>query len=305
MSAAAATSKKRKVVNDGLFYAELNEFFQRELGEDGYAGCEVRVTPMRTEIVIRATRTQNVLGEKGRRIRELTSFVQKRFNFPEGNVELYAERSAQRRSQQRQSSAASASALQPLTRCVSLCLSVLRVHNRALSAIAQAESLRFKLMGGLAVRRACYGVLRYIMDNGAKGCELVISGKMGQQRAKAMKFRAGYMIKSGDAVNHYVDYAVRHIKLKQVSLTDRQTVRALLQRCMTVIENDQHHQPNLSLSNPRSSCCNLSHRLRPPTVPAAASASTQRRSPSCSSSAADCSTVSACLLLLRACWASR
>jgi len=181
MSAAPAVSKKRKVINDGLFYAELNEFFQRELGEDGYAGCEVRVTPMRTEIVIRATRTQNVLGEKGRRIRELTSWVQKRFNFPEGNVELYAE----------------------------------RVHNRALSSIAQAESLRFKLMGGLAVRRACYGVLRYIMDNGAKGCELVISGKMGQQRAKAMKFRAGYMIKSGDAVNHYVDYAVRHIQLKQ------------------------------------------------------------------------------------------
>jgi len=180
-SAAPSISKKRKVINDGLFYAELNEFFQRELGEDGYAGCEVRVTPMRTEIVIRATRTQNVLGEKGRRIRELTSFVQKRFNFPEGNVELYAE----------------------------------RVHNRALSAIAQAESLRFKLMGGLEVRRACYGVLRYIMDNQAKGCELVISGKMGQQRAKAMKFRAGYMIKSGDAVNHYVDYAVRHIQLKQ------------------------------------------------------------------------------------------
>jgi len=181
MAAAPSISKKRKVINDGVFYAELNEFFQRELGEDGYAGCEVRVTPMRTEIVIRATRTQNVLGEKGRRIRELTSFVQKRFNFPEGNVELYAE----------------------------------RVNNRALSAIAQAESLRFKLMGGLAVRRACYGVLRYIMDNQAKGCELVISGKMGQQRAKAMKFRAGYMIKSGDAVNHYVDYAVRHIQLKQ------------------------------------------------------------------------------------------
>jgi hypothetical protein len=51
-------------------------------GEDGYSGVEVRVTPVRTEIVIRATRTQNVLGEKGQRIRELTSLVQKRFNFP-------------------------------------------------------------------------------------------------------------------------------------------------------------------------------------------------------------------------------
>jgi small subunit ribosomal protein S3e len=174
-------SKKRKFVADGVFYAELNEFLQNELGEDGYAGVEVRVTPMRTEIIIRATRTQNVLGEKGRRIRELTSLVQKRFLFPEGNVELYAE----------------------------------RVQNRALSAIAQAESLRFKLLGGLAVRRACYGVMRYVMENGAKGVEVIISGKLRAARAKAMKFRDGYMVRSGDAINHYIDFAVRHIQLKQ------------------------------------------------------------------------------------------
>jgi len=213
-STATAVSKKRKVVADGLFYAEINEFFQRELGADGYAGCEVRVTPVRTEIVIRATRTQNVLGEKGRRIRELTSLVAKRFNFPEGNVELYAE----------------------------------RVNNRALSAVAQAESLKFKLVGGLAVRRACYGVLRYVMDNGAKGIEIVISGKLGQQRAKAMKFRDGYMIKSGDAVNHYVDHAVRHIDLKQGVLgisvkiqlphdpTGREGVAARLPDVVTVLD---------------------------------------------------------------------
>jgi len=179
--AANNISKKRKFVADGLFYAELNEFLQNELGEDGYAGVEVRVTPLRTEIIIRATRTQNVLGEKGRRIRELTSLVQKRFQFPEGNVELYAE----------------------------------RVQNRALSAIAQAESLRFKLLNGLAVRRACYGVMRYVIENGAKGVEIIISGKLRAARAKAMKFRDGYMIRSGDAMNHYIDYAVRHIQLKQ------------------------------------------------------------------------------------------
>jgi len=177
----ATLSKKRKLVADGVFYAEINALFERELGEDGYSGVEVRVTPMRTEIIIRATRTQNVLGEKGRRIRELTSLVQKRFNFPEGNVELYAE----------------------------------RVANRALCAIAQAESLRYKLLGGLAVRRACYGVLRFIMENGAKGCEIIISGKLRGARAKAMKFKDGYMVKSGNAVNMYVDEAVRHLLLKQ------------------------------------------------------------------------------------------
>ena len=75
-------------VNDGVFKAELNEFLTRELAEDGYSGVEVRVTPTRTEIIILATRTQSVLGEKGRRIRELTAVVQKRFNFPEGTVEV-------------------------------------------------------------------------------------------------------------------------------------------------------------------------------------------------------------------------
>ena len=49
----------------------------------------------------------------------MASVVQKRFNFEEGTVELYAE----------------------------------KVANRGLCAIAQAESLRFKLLGGLAVRR--------------------------------------------------------------------------------------------------------------------------------------------------------
>lgn len=75
-------------MSDGLFRSELNNFLKQELAEDGYSGVEVRVTPTRTEIIILATRTQNVLGEKGRRIRELTAVVQKRFNFPEGTVEV-------------------------------------------------------------------------------------------------------------------------------------------------------------------------------------------------------------------------
>ncbi|KAG6669100.1 hypothetical protein CIPAW_01G219700 [Carya illinoinensis] len=162
---ATQISKKRKFVADGVFYAELN---------DGYSGVEVRVTPMRTEIIIRATRTQNVLGNAI--IRELTSIAQKRFKFPENSVELYAE----------------------------------KVNNRGLCAIAQAESLRYKLLGGLAVRRACYGVLRFVMESGAKGCEVIISGKLRAQRAKSMKFKDGYMISSGQPVKEYIDSAVRH-----------------------------------------------------------------------------------------------
>nr|BAB12320.1 hypothetical protein [Macaca fascicularis] len=70
-------------------------------------------------MIILATRTENILGEKGRWIRELTAVVQKTFGFPEGSVELYADKVATRGRD-----------------------------------IAQAESLRYKFLGGLAVRRA-------------------------------------------------------------------------------------------------------------------------------------------------------
>ncbi|KAL4695944.1 hypothetical protein H8958_010228 [Nasalis larvatus] len=194
---AVQISKKRKFVADGIFKAELNEFLTRELAEDGYSGVEVRVTPTRTEIIILATRTQNVLGEKGRRIRELTAVVQKRFGFPEGSVELKT--------------------VVMVTGCPFLPLKLYaeKVATRGLCAIAQAESLRYKLLGGLAVRRACYGVLRFIMESGAKGCEVVVSGKLRGQRAKSMKFVDGLMIHSGDPVNYYVDTAVRHVLLRQ------------------------------------------------------------------------------------------
>ncbi|KAI3337043.1 ribosomal protein S3 [Xylariaceae sp. AK1471] len=174
-------SKRRKFVADGVFYAELNEFFQHELAEEGYSGVEVRVTPTVTDIIIRATHTQEVLGEQGRRIRELTSLIQKRFKFPENSVSLYAA----------------------------------KVQNRGLSAVAQCESLRYKLLNGLAVRRACYGVLRFIMESGAKGCEVVVSGKLRAARAKSMKFTDGFMIHSGQPARDFIDSATRHVLLRQ------------------------------------------------------------------------------------------
>uniref|UniRef100_A0A671F683 KH type-2 domain-containing protein n=1 Tax=Rhinolophus ferrumequinum TaxID=59479 RepID=A0A671F683_RHIFE len=86
---ATQISKKWKFVVDGIFKAQWYEFLTRELAEDGYSGVEVSLTLTRTEIIILATRTQNVLGEKGQSIRELTAVVQKRFGFPESSVELY------------------------------------------------------------------------------------------------------------------------------------------------------------------------------------------------------------------------
>lgn len=93
----------------------------RELAEDGYSGVEVRITPMMTEVIIRATHTR-LTSDKGRRIRELTSVVQKKFYSEENNMELYAE----------------------------------KVNNRGrLWANAHSKSLRYKLLGDLAILSSC------------------------------------------------------------------------------------------------------------------------------------------------------
>ena len=53
---------------------------------------------------------------------------------------------------------------------------------------------------------------------GAKGCEVIVSGKLRAQRAKSMKFKDGYMVSSGNPVHEYIDAATRHVMLRQVSM---------------------------------------------------------------------------------------
>jgi small subunit ribosomal protein S3e len=173
-------SKKRKIIRDGVYFAELYEFLKRELSEDGFAGVEHRVTPNRVEILIKATKTREVLGDKGRRMRELTSLIQQRFKYKPGGLALFID----------------------------------RVQNRGLCAMAQAESLRFKLVNQLPVRRAAMGIIRFVLESGGKGCEVIVSGKIRGQRGKTMKFRDGYMIKSGHARKMFVDEAMRHVYLR-------------------------------------------------------------------------------------------
>jgi small subunit ribosomal protein S3e len=53
------------------------------------------------------------------------------------------------------------------------------------------------------------------MESGAKGCEVVVSGKVRAARAKAMKFSDGFFIHSGNPTRDYITTAVRHVDLRQ------------------------------------------------------------------------------------------
>ena len=177
---ATKISKKRKLIGDGIFKAEVADFLEDYLATDGFGGVDVRITPFRTDIVIKTTTPKAVIGEQGRKIREITVLIQKRFGFKEGGVEVYAE----------------------------------RIENRGLNPIVQAEANKYKLMEGLPVRRACYAAMRFIMRSGAIGVEVRVSGKVRGARARDQKYRDGYMLKSGNPSQCQVVSAIRHVELK-------------------------------------------------------------------------------------------
>lgn len=176
---------KKKFVADGVFQAELNEFLTRCLGMDGYAGIEVRATSMSTEIRVKATKTKEILEKSARKVRELKSLIEKRYNFndEDNKVEL---------------------SIKPLP------------YDKNLCAAAQAETLKFKLLTGTPVRLAANNILGLVIRRGgAKGCEVIISGKVKGQRAKTQKYKAGYMVSTGQPKIEFIDEAVRHVELRQ------------------------------------------------------------------------------------------
>jgi len=174
-------NKKKKFIADGVFHAELHTFLTRALAAAGYAGIEIRVTPVKTEIRIKAAKVQEVLGQDGLKIRELTSLVQKRFGYAQDAVDL----------------------------------KVASIFKKGMCASAQAEVVKFKLLKGIPVRMAAISVIRNVLKEGGRGCEVIISGKLRQQRAKTMKFKQGYMICTGQPKLDFLDIAVRHVGFKQ------------------------------------------------------------------------------------------
>lgn len=176
---------KKKFVADGVFQAELNEFLTRCLGMEGYAGIEVRATSMSTEIRIKAAKAREILEKSARKIRELKSLIEKRYNFndEDNKVEL---------------------SIKPLA------------YDRNLCAAAQAETLKFKLLNGTPVRVAANNILGLVMRRGgAKGCEVIISGKVRGQRAKSQKYKQGYLVSTGQPKLEFIDEAIRHVELRQ------------------------------------------------------------------------------------------
>ena len=80
------------------------------------------------------------------------------------------------------------------------------VCDRIISTLERFGSKRFKSTG--------YKTLQEIINAGALGAEIIISGKVPSARARSWRFSAGYLKKSGDVSENYVNRTCGTAQLK-------------------------------------------------------------------------------------------
>ncbi len=151
---------------------QINEYLRSELVRAGFAGVDLQKTPLGVRITLKTSRPGLVIGKGGKRIQEITDVLEQRFGLEMPQIEVE------------------------------------EVEQPDLDAQIMAERLAYSLDRGRHYRRAGYYILRKVMDAGAKGVEIKVSGKVTSQRARTQIFRAGTMKKSGQPAQEAVDKGV-------------------------------------------------------------------------------------------------
>jgi len=165
-------------IEESIKRTQIDEFLRTELERAGYGGVDITKTPLGTHIVVYAMRPGVVIGRGGEAIKELARVLEEQFGLPNPQI------------------------------------SVAEIEIPELNAYVIASRIASALRRGVHYRRSGYWALNQVMDAGALGVEIVVSGKLRGQRAKYEKFRAGYLPKSGEPALRYMSKAELHVQLK-------------------------------------------------------------------------------------------
>lgn len=165
-------------VTESIKKTEIDEFLQKKLERAGYGGVTISKTPLGTHVVIYVMRPGLVIGRGGETIRELAAILEEKFKISNPQI------------------------------------SVSEIEIPELNAYVVASRVASALQRGVHFRRAGFWALNQVMEAGALGAEIIISGKLRTERARFEKFRTGYLPKTGDAALKYMRKAEVHVQLK-------------------------------------------------------------------------------------------
>ncbi len=168
----------RHFIVESIKRTEIDEFLQKKLERAGYGGVTISKTPLGTHIVVYAMRPGLVIGRGGETIRELASVLEEKFGVANPQI------------------------------------SVSEIEIPELNAYVVASRVASALQRGVHFRRAGFWSLNQVMEAGALGAEIVISGKLRTERARYEKFKAGYLVKCGEPSIRYMQKAEVHVQLK-------------------------------------------------------------------------------------------
>ena len=161
---------EKQIVAKNIREYSIQEYIAKELPKACYSKIELKKTPLGEKIIVYTSRPGLVVGKKGANIQKITETLKEKFKMENPQVEI-AEISNPN--------------LDPKS-----------VAERILSSFERFGPKRFKSIG--------YSALQDIIDSGATGAEIVLSGRgLPSKRAKTWRFFAGHMKKSGDiSLNH-------------------------------------------------------------------------------------------------------
>jgi small subunit ribosomal protein S3 len=166
----------KNVIKDNYNMMLLNDFLREKIKDAGFDNVEISKTPTGTKIVLYVTRPGIVIGRKGAGIKDLTEKIQTDFGYKNPQI------------------------------------SVEEILKPELSPSVMCNRMSAHIERGTAFRRATMWTMNQIMEAGALGVQITISGKLRGDRSAFEKHTQGILPRAGNYAKNIVSEDIVHTK---------------------------------------------------------------------------------------------